>query len=386
MRVLIIGGGIGGLVTAIRIRALGHEVDVFEAAPVFKPLGAGIGIQANGARLLKRWGLQRELERIGRIAEDAVWMHWRDGSEKERAHLLPPDGPFEHVTYLVHRGELTDMLAARLPPERMHVDHRFVSLQQDERGVEVTFANGVRASGDVVIGADGVHSAVRTAIGIADPVRDAGIVAYRGLVPLDEIEHRVPPGPTIWNSTPLDRDGPPVYFIFYPAGHRYLNVAAYIIDDRIEPDVFDAPADMRAAFARQIADAGDLYLEIVSKIGNAFRHRLIDSDPLPVWSSGRVALLGDAAHAMLPFLSQGANQGIEDAAVLALSLEATPHDVPGALRRYYEARRERAHHVQLGARRLRDFIAARYEDYRARANVGIENFVVHDAETVKLGG
>jgi salicylate hydroxylase len=226
----------------------------------------------------------------------------------------------------------------------VHLDHRCVSLAQHANGVEVTFHNGATAAADVVIGADGIHSTVRELVLGKESPRFSGHVAYRGLVPAARVARLgIETAAYSWW-------GPGHHFVHYfvGAGARYLNwVAATPGEWRLESwsakgELADAVAEFEG-WHRQIR-------EIILATDFTNRWALYDRDPLPRWSVGRVALVGDAAHPMLPYMAQGAVQSIEDAAVLAKCLEPAD-DVEGALHRYEQIRRPRASRCQEDARR-----------------------------------
>jgi salicylate hydroxylase len=228
----------------------------------------------------------------------------------------------------------------------LHLDHRCVGLIQHADRVEVQFQNGTIAAADVVIGADGIHSAVRAAILGPESPRFSGHVVYRGLVPAERVAHLgIEVAASVWW-------GPDHHFVQYFVGAdaRYLNWVAVTPGEwRLESwtakgEVADALNEFEGWHSQVRA--------LISSVDSTNRWALYDRDPLPRWTVGRVTLMGDAAHPMLPYMAQGAVQSIEDAAVLAKCLEQTDaHDVSGALRRYEETRKPRASRCQEGSRR-----------------------------------
>jgi salicylate hydroxylase len=276
-----------------------------------------------------------------------VVRRWDDGREIARQPLADAcERNFGAPYYHFYRPELLDLLVAAVPGGVVHLDHRCVGLTQYADRVEVKFANGATAAGDVVVGADGIHSSVRESIMGPESPRFSGHVAYRGLVPVAQVaELGLEVVANSWW-------GPDRHFVHYfvGAGARYLNWVAVTPGQwRIESwtargEVADALKEFEG-WNRQVR-------AIIRSVDTVNRWALYDRDQLPRWSSGRVTLLGDAAHAMLPYMAQGAVQSIEDAAVLAKCLEqADPRDVGAALRRYEEIRRPRAARCQEGSRR-----------------------------------
>jgi 2-polyprenyl-6-methoxyphenol hydroxylase-like FAD-dependent oxidoreductase len=350
MRVIIIGAGIGGLVAALTLRRAGIEAEVFEQSTALREIGAGIQISPNASRILERLGLASSMRRYG-VRPLAVHIRrWDDGRTLARQPLADEcERIFGAPYYHFHRAELLELLAAALPADLIHLDHRCVDLTQYSDRVEVKFHNGVTAGADLVVGADGIHSTVRELVIGAESPSFSGHVAYRGLVAAKRLAHL---GLEVNASSWW---GPNRHFVHYfvGAGAHYVNwVAAMPGQWRIES--WTEPG----AVADALREFTGWHPQVIAIIGSAEtinRWALYDRDPLPRWTVGRVALLGDAAHAMLPYMAQGAVQAIEDAAVLAKCLErAAPHNLVPALRRYEETRKPRATRCQEGSRRNGD--------------------------------
>jgi salicylate hydroxylase len=248
----------------------------------------------------------------------------------------------------IHRADLLALLAGQLPPGTVRTGHRCTSFSQDEASATVGFADGSTATADVVIGADGIHSVLQGfVVAPAEPVF-SGVVAYRGLVPrLEEY-----PAGTIrmWM-------GEGRHFLVFPVrAGRLLNYVGFVSSDTAVRESWSAEGDP-AALAAHFAGWDPLIGRVIAAIsgpgGSGFQWGMYDRVPLPRWSSGRLTLLGDAAHPMLPHLGQGANQALEDAVTLATLLGAgtSSADVPRALAAYEGLRRDRTARVQLGSRR-----------------------------------
>jgi len=347
MRIIIIGAGIGGLAASLTLRRAGFEVQVFEQAAELREVGAGIQISPNASRILHRLGLEQPMRRMGVRPHAIVIRRWDDGRELARQPLADAcERTFGAPYYNFHRADLLDLLSAAVPHGVIQMDHRCVGLTQHADRVEVQFHNSAVADADLVVGADGIHSTVRNAIIGPESPRFSGHVAYRGLVPADRMaDLGVEMAANVWW-------GPDHHFVHYyvGAGARYHNWVAL------------TPGEWRVESwtARgQVADALKEFegwhpqiRAIISAVETTNRWALYDRDPLPRWTVGRVTLMGDAAHPMLPYMAQGAVQSIEDAAVLAKCLEhAGAHDVGAALIRYEQTRKPRASQCQDGSRR-----------------------------------
>jgi salicylate hydroxylase len=345
MRAIIIGAGIGGLTAALTLRRAGIGVEVFEQAAELREIGAGIQISPNATRILERLGLADAMRRAGVRPLATQIRRWDNGALLARYPLADYcERNFGASYYHFHRAELLEILASALPSEVVHLDHRCVAVAQHGGRVEVSFHNGVAADADVVIGADGIHSTVRELIIGKESPRFSGHVAYRGLVPAERVAHLG------IETSSYSWWGPHRHFVHYfvGAGARYLNwVTATPGQWRLES--WSAKGELSDAVA-EFEGWHPQIREIILATDFTNRWALYDRDPLPRWSAGRVTLIGDAAHPMLPYMAQGAVQSIEDAAVLAKCLEPAD-DVEDALNRYEQTRRPRASRCQEGARR-----------------------------------
>jgi salicylate hydroxylase len=247
--------------------------------------------------------------------------------------------------YHFHRADLLAALAAAVPAERLHTGKRCVGVDQSTDGATARFADGTSATADVVIGADGIHSAVRTAILGPEKPRFSGHVAYRGLAPAERLAHlELERLGTAWL-------GPGGHFVHYFVGAgRYVNFVAVTEEATWTRESWTdegSLADAHAAFAGW----HDQVHAIISAVDATYKWALHDREPLPTWTVGRVTLLGDACHAMLPYMAQGAVQSIEDGATLAMCLRSAGRArLPEALKRYEALRKPRVTRVQEMAR------------------------------------
>ncbi|HEY1670974.1 MAG TPA: FAD-dependent monooxygenase [Trebonia sp.] len=339
----VVGGGIGGLATAAALTRAGIQVSVYEQAAELGEVGAGVLIGPNSVRLLHRLGLAEAIDEAGGWVGEGSTYYRHDGTRV--APVMTTDSSGWAAMYGMHRADLIDVLRHAVADDRIHPGHRAVSFEQDADRARVVFENGVVAEADVVIAADGIHSAMRRFVTEPTAPVFSGQISYRGV--LDTA--RVPWWPArifqVWMG-----EGKHVIVFPVRAG-RMLNFVCFVPADEAMRESWSAPGDpeaLRAAFEGFAAPVTSL----LRQVDSTFWWGLYDRGPLADWTRGRLALLGDAAHPMLPHLGQGANQSIEDAFALAAVLrDASPSDVPAALRRYAQVRRRRTDVVQANSRR-----------------------------------
>lgn len=340
--VAIVGGGIGGLFAANALIAHGLKVRVFEQAPALGEIGAGVFITPNSVRQLERVGLGPAVEKWGaRVGAGSRYFR-DDGSTIAPVQVTDSKG--WNATFGMHRADLVGFLAAALPPGVVVTDHRATGFSQDGKRARVTFANGGVAEADIVVGCDGIHSEMRPHVYPPSNPVFSGTVAYRGLVPHASLPDWPNDAWQMW----LGRGK---HFLAFPVrAGRLINFVGFVPADAQMKESWTAKGDpeaLRAEFA-----GWDPRIERLLKlVETTFKWALYDREPLPVWSKGRLTLLGDAAHPMLPHLGQGANQSIEDGMALATILSKADRDsAPAALAAYEKLRRERVAGVQRGAR------------------------------------
>jgi salicylate hydroxylase len=341
-RIVIVGGGIGGLFAANALAAQGLEVSVYEQAPAIGEIGAGVFLTPNSVRHLQRVGLEPAVEKWGaRVGPDSRYFR-HDGAPIAPVQVTDSSG--WNATFGMHRADLVDMLAAALPAGLVRTGHRCTGFEQDGNLARVAFANGASAEADVVIAADGIHSELRPFVFPSSQPAFSGSVAYRGLVPIE----RVP-------DWPIDRWqmwlGKGRHFLVFPVrAGKMINYVGFVPTDEEMKESWSAPGDP-AVLRREFAGWDPRIDHVLSNVQMTFRWALYDREPLPIWTRDRLSLLGDAAHPMLPHLGQGANQSIEDGMALATILaRADRTTAPRALLAYEQLRRERVAQVQRGAR------------------------------------
>jgi 2-polyprenyl-6-methoxyphenol hydroxylase-like FAD-dependent oxidoreductase len=339
--IAVVGGGIGGLTAALSLLRAGYDVDVYERASVLAEVGAGVQISPNASRVLHGLGLAEALARTG--VKPLAWdqRRWDDGRTLLRTPLAAPlEATFGFPHYQMHRADLLSALAAAVPTERVHLGHRLVDVIERGDRVEARFANGAAVEADVLIGADGIHSTVRRVLFGPDDPRFTGCVAYRGLVPEERLrELALEVTAQVWM-------GPARHFVHYFVSQRRLvNFVAIIEQDTWTGESWTdrgEVADALAAFEGWHPQVRT----ILGSVDETFIWALFDRPPLARWSVGRVTLLGDACHPMVPFMAQGAAQAIEDGATLTACLVMLGSAIPTALERYEQLRLPRTSRLQ----------------------------------------
>jgi len=342
--VLIVGAGIGGLTAGLALMRKGFTVDIFDQTAELKELGAGIQIAPNSSRVLRELGLGGDLGRIGIEANIIDLRLWNTGERwKMMEHGAKTIERYGSPHYTIHRADLQEALrdaVLRADPTCLHLGARCIGLTQSSKSVVLALEHGERVEGDAVIGADGIHSAVRQALFGADKPEFTGFMAWRGLCPAEKL------------APELMRHGgwiaPASHIFHYPVRNRtLLNVIAVVERSDWQHESWTdrgTHAEWLGDFPGWHADARAM----IAAVDQPFKWALMVRWPLPRWSAGRATLLGDACHSTLPFLAQGASMAIEDGFVLARCL-AQFDDVETALQRYEAARRERTTRIVLAA-------------------------------------
>lgn len=388
LRIAVVGGGIAGLTLTLALRTLGFDCAVYERRSELSEAGAGVQLSPNAARLLHRLGLAAALRRTAVEPRAIELRRWADGAVLRRVPLQDCRARFGAPYYTVHRADLHRALVERIGDEGMHLGRGCAAVTEYADDAEVAFDDGSSVRADVVVGADGVHSRVRALLADDRP-RFSGQSVFRALVPAASVPPVADrPQVTLWL-------GPGRHCVAYPiATGRTINLVATAPEPAWRVESWQAegsPADLAAAYDGWAQEVRAL----TAAPARVSQWALHDRDPLPRWSTARVTLVGDAAHPMLPFMAQGANQAVEDAAALAASLHritarrGSQRDaIAVALARYEAARRSRTDAVQAVSRRntdalhLPDGAEQRRRDAALAAGDGLEDHAwlyAHDA-------
>jgi salicylate hydroxylase len=356
--VVIIGGGIGGLFAANALIGQGLRVSVYEQASALGEVGAGVFVTPNAVRHLQRVGLGPAVEKWGARVGSASHYFRHDGTPIAPVQVSDASG--WNAAFGMHRADFVDFLAANLPAGIIHTGHRAIGFEQNSDVARVKFANGATAKAEVVVAADGIHSELRSHVFPPSKPVFHGTISYRGLVSRERLPN--------W---PIDRwqmwAGPSKHFLVFPVRQgTMVNYVGFVPTDEEMKESWSAPGD--PAVLRRAFEGWDPRIgSVLQQVDKTFRWALYDREPLPTWTKGRLTLLGDAAHPMLPHLGQGANQSIEDGIALATILaQVDTSAVPASLLAYERLRRERVAEIQRGARQNGLRLDSAYADLSVR--------------------
>jgi salicylate hydroxylase len=343
-KVAVVGAGLGGLNAAVALIQRGFDVTVYEQADALGEIGAGIQLSPNASRVLIALGLDQAFEAIAFEPDRHVVRNWKTGSIVSATQMKGVFRSQYGAGYFgAHRADFHAVLQRTVPAECICLNARCTGVSERGERVLLAFADGSTAEADVVVGADGIRSAVRASLYGPDAPRFTGHIVWRGLVPTQALpKGLIEPDMTAW----FGPKGTVVHY-YVRRGEIVNWIAHYEADWREES--WSVESDWREALD---AYAGwhPLLGELFSRTQRCYKWALYDRDPLPRWSLGRATLLGDAAHPMLPYLAQGAAQAIEDGYVLADMLDRHRGDPRQALLAYEQARLPRTARIQLHAR------------------------------------
>lgn len=331
--IAIVGAGIGGLTTAVLLEQAGYDYTIYEQAPSFRRVGAGINFGPNGARIFRAMGLEAPLRKVGILPRHKFNREWDTGRIIFSVPVAELNAMYGAPFIAFHRGDLHDVLASAAAPTAFRLGKHCEAVEQHGSVVRLEFADGSRASADAVIGADGVHSKVRHVILGPEPPEYYGHVAYRSVFPRRLLgDFEVSDNTRWWGR---DR-----YFLTYCMSEARDQV--YVVTGGVEEwgsdDFAPAPVDpqrLRDAFAGFHPDVQRM-LDHCSEVG---RWPILVRPPRLPWSRGPITLLGDASHPMTPHLGQGGGMAIEDAVMIVRCLESTSGHEPELAFRLYEANR-----------------------------------------------
>ncbi len=347
--IAVIGAGLGGLAVAIGLLRHGFPVRIYEQADAFGEVGAGISISPNASKILSNWGLGEKLASLSCIPLTGTV---RNGMTGEILNTIPLGDAlreqFGAPYYQVLRPDLHQMMvdeAQRLDPEVFCLSHRLVDISGEDNSPVLEFANGNEVTASLVIGADGARSVVRAARFVNQPARFTRHIAFRIVLPVATLPARYSePRSVVWVG---DRR----QLTHYPVAHfKTLNLVAFVSDQNWDVESWNARAEheeLQSAFAKFCPQATEVLRHLDGH--ELYKWALYDREPVDEWTRGRLVLMGDAAHPMLPYLGQGAAMAFEDAYVLSEVLKNHP-DLPAALTDYQQRRVDRARKVLLASR------------------------------------
>ena len=340
--IAIVGGGVGGLAAAAFLHRAGLPSTVYEQASELKAVGAGVVVAPNAVRMLRRLGvLDSFLEQAVQLEVGWEFRRWQNGRVLSAEDLAAGcERLYGEHTYTAHRADLLDAIGSAVPAGTVRLGRRCVQLEAAGPRPVLRFVDGEVVEPDVAIGADGIHSVVRSTIAESSPATYSGLCAFRALVPAE----RAPffarrPAQTLWI-------GPGHHLVHYPvSAGRLVNLVAFAPAGDYSIESWTATATLDE-FLAEFAGWDPRLVDLIRAAGTPGRWALLDRAPLARWSVGGATLLGDAAHPMFPFFAQGAAQAIEDAAVLAACLTQDRADPTCALQRYEALRRPRTSRLQ----------------------------------------
>jgi len=338
----IIGAGMGGLAVAATLRQIGVDVHIYEQAPRFARIGAGVQMMPNSMKVLRGIGIEDRLRQIAFQPHSHLNREWDTGVVMRE--LPMPESLFGAPYLCMHRADLHDALASTVPPDCIHLDKKLTGLDQSSGQVTLRFADGSRVQADAVIGADGVHSVVREIIIGADTPIHKGRIAYRAVFPS-----------SLMNGFDIGRSrtkwwGPDRHIVIYYTNPSRSEV--YFVTSVPEPaewltrESWSAKGDVTELRDEYAGFHHDVRA-VLDACPDCHKWAILEREPLARWSDGRVVLLGDACHPMTPYMAQGAATAIEDAAILARCLdEVNCEDIEGAFKRYEAHRKPRTSRIQ----------------------------------------
>lgn len=341
----IVGAGIGGLAAAVALRRIGTDVVVFEQSPRFARVGADINLTPNAVKALDGLGVGDALRQTAARPTFRISRTWDSGEETSRIKMASAaEARYGSPQLTMHRADLLEALKALLPPGVVRLGKRLTEVAPRDRWTVLRFEDGADAEVDLLVGADGIHSAVRTAMFGPDDPEFTGVVAYRAVVPVERL--------TVPNLDAFTKWwGPDAHtqIVTFPLNRgQDVFVFATTAQDTWRHESWTAPGDVEELRA-MYRDFHPEARALLTACDQVLKSALYVRDPLPTWSDGPRTLLGDACHPMMPFMAQGAGMAIEDAVVLARALD---HDstVDQALKSYETMRLERTSRVQNGSR------------------------------------
>ena len=343
-RIAMVGGGIGGLAAALALERRGFETIVCEQSPALSEIGAGVNLTPNALMALRALGVEDAVVAAGCESDFLVIRSWKRGRVISRMRRGSFRQQFGAPNLTVHRADLLDALHGALRSTELRLAARCTGVEQSPRGALAHLADGSDIEADVIVGADGIHSVVRRSLFGADAPRFTGCICWRGMAARDAVPQDISVAEgTMWM-------GPHGHVVHYPVRRgELINIVAHVDSDAWTEESWTRECDASEVMTAYTGWHRDL-LRLYPSSERWYKWALYDRDPPTRWSQGRVTLLGDSAHAMLPYLGQGAAMAIEDACVLAAAIARHADDPETALLAYEQLRMPRARAAVLGSR------------------------------------
>ena len=347
-KAIIVGGGIGGLTAALAFHAFGWRVALLERASELGEIGAGIQISPNGMKVFRALGIEDQIAENAFLPEALEMRFGRSGKqifqiEARRAIVERWGAPYLHL----HRADLVATLTGLLKkrqPNAVQLGATCIGYENTESGVIAQLESGDTVSGDLLVGADGIHSNIRAKMLGQDAPNFTGNIAWRAVVPMDKLGDLAPP-PTacVWV-------GAKRHAVTYRLrGGKLANFVGIVEDDSWTSESWTEQGTKDDVLS-DFAGWHPVITNLIDTADAHYRWALFDRKPLAKWADGRAVLLGDACHPTLPFQAQGAVMAIEDAFLLAKLCADTPEDLPKALTTYFDTRQPRTSQVQAASR------------------------------------
>jgi salicylate hydroxylase len=338
-KVIVVGGGIGGLTAALALLKRGIDVDVYEQSTQLKEIGAGIQVSSNGTRVLYALGLEQALAQVEVRPEGRTLRHWSSGETWNWFDLGTKTATRYGTPHLMfHRSDLHGVLGKAvldLKPDAVKLGRRVVEVASHEREAEVRFEDGSVERAPFVIGADGIHSKVRQCLfGPSNPIF-TGCIAWRGLIPMERLPSHLA------NTVGTNWLGPRGNVLHYPVRRgELMNFVSLVERDDWQVESWSTEGskdELRNDFRDWHADVHTM----IDSIDVPYKWAMMVRAPMESWTRGRITLLGDACHPTLPFLGQGGVMSIEDGYVVAACVDKYFEDPKTAFARYEDIRRDR---------------------------------------------
>lgn len=340
----ICGGGVGGLTAALALIKSGHTVEIFERSTKFGRIGADINLTPNAVHALDGLGIGDALRQTAAKPEYRISRTWDTGQETSRLQMQGDRYDAPQLT--IHRADLVSALCGTLPEGALHFGASIADVEHLDQGARILFEDGSSKDFDLVIGADGIHSVVRSALFGQDDPKFTGLVSYRAVFAREKAKD-IPnlDSFTKWWGPNSDRQ----LVVFPLLRGEEVFVFATTPQENWSEEGWTLPGDIEE-LRKTYSDFHPEVRKLLGCCTEVTRSALHVREPMEAWSKGNITILGDAAHPMVPFMAQGATMAIEDGVVLSLALaNATAQTVPAALETFEAARRDRTARVQKGS-------------------------------------